>query len=1204
MDKIKLQINGQEVEAAPGKTILEVVREQGIDEIPTLCHSPELKPIGSCFLCVVEIEGRGNLAPSCATKIMPDMKIETRNERVVASRKTALELLLSNHYADCISPCMEGCPANVDAQGYIALAAMGQTQKAVDLIRQANPLPAVCGRVCVRKCEVVCRRDDVDEPVAINNIKRYVTDADDAYNTEPVCKPDTGKSVAIIGSGPAGLTAAYYLGLDGVKPVIYEALEQTGGMLRYGIPEYRLPDEVLDKEVEYICKAGAEIICNTRVGSDISMEELKKKHDALFIAAGAWTGKPMRLDGEHDTDGVVTGADWLPEKADSREEISGTAVIVGGGNTAMDAARTAWRLNAEKVIVVYRRTRAEMPADKMEIVDLLEEGVELMELVAPIGIIKENEKLTALRCQRMVLGEPDDSGRRRPVPQEGSEFDLPCNLLISAIGQNTVLDGLEELDSESIELTSWNTYNTNPETMATNIEGVFAGGDAADDGPTVAIDAIRDGHRAARAITEYLSIDTGWQKPFTVKKSFWSKLTKEDLADVKESPRHEVHLIEVEDRLIDFKEVSDGFEMEDSEHETNRCLSCGCVRFSDCYLRLYGQEYGVDMELYKGQVRKHKVDERHPHITIDPNKCILCQRCIRTCERVLPVPAIGLVNRGFRTEVRPAMDDPLVETNCVACGNCIDSCPTGSLAAKYAFPGFASLHADTVSTHCGFCSIGCELTVNKFSDDRYFTTASGKPGDYICRYGRFGNELFIKQERIIRPEIREEGVYKQTDFSEATAKIVADLNKVKAEHGAESVAVFISPELTNEEFYLAGKIARQGLGTNNIGSLAIASGGNKSGVLDSALGFTASTTDRKCLADADLIICNNTAIEADHLVLGVDIMEAVRKGAKMVVSNSVLDPTDMHLATLTADPMRGRSSIFWNSVLISLDGSDADIEMASAKSGVSTELILKTAELINASKNVVIIHGEDKPHDASPGDMETFSNILVKLNNSNHKANILLPRMLANSAGLEVMGADPAFIAGRIASEGLPGAICNRDLRSLLDDGKIRGAIVIGENPFDNDKTTAWFKNIEFLAAVDWTPTETTRFADVTLPGATYLETEGTRCNFEGRVLQYSVAVKSPAGVTGTETVIEIAKAFGLDIPADLQAEVNEVAISGTGDLAPYYWNTGQQRNWDKTGTEVQVETDGKASSIRPPVTYSQKYRKELREVGEENFRV
>ncbi|MCK4807839.1 MAG: (2Fe-2S)-binding protein, partial [Candidatus Aegiribacteria sp.] len=309
MDKIRVLINGREIEATPGKTILEVVHENELDDIPTLCHSPELDPYGSCFLCVVQVKGRGNLVPSCATRIAPDMEIETRNERIMASRKTALELLLSNHYADCISPCMEGCPAGVDAQGYIALSAMGQYQKAVDLIREKNPLPAICARVCVRKCEDECRRMDIDAPVAINNIKRFVSDSPKAYETVPECAPDTGKTVGIIGSGPAGLTAAWFLGRSGIKPVIYEAKERTGGMLRYGIPEYRLPDDILDREVEYICRTGAEIRCGVRVGKDVTLEELREKHDAVFVGPGAWTGKAMRVEGEFDTEGVVTGAD-------------------------------------------------------------------------------------------------------------------------------------------------------------------------------------------------------------------------------------------------------------------------------------------------------------------------------------------------------------------------------------------------------------------------------------------------------------------------------------------------------------------------------------------------------------------------------------------------------------------------------------------------------------------------------------------------------------------------------------------------------------------------------------------------------------------------------------------------------------------------------------------------------------------------------
>ncbi|HUV35325.1 MAG TPA: FAD-dependent oxidoreductase, partial [Patescibacteria group bacterium] len=474
MEKVKVTINGTEVETAPGTTILDVVAGHNLDDIPTLCHSPELEPYGSCFVCVVEVKGRVNLVPACSTRIAEGMEITTRNDRITASRRTALELLLSNHYADCVSPCMEGCPAGVDAQGYIALSAMGLYREAVDRIREYNPFPAICGRVCVRKCEVVCRRGDVDKPVGINAIKRFVTDAPGVYGGAPQVDPPTGKTVGIVGAGPAGLTAAWFLGRKGHKPVVYEAMERSGGMLRYGIPTYRLPDDVLDREVEYICRAGAEIQYNVRIGENITLDELKKRHDAVFIGAGAWTGKPMRVEGEFDTEGIVSGTDFLQDKADNPAPLSGTVVVVGGGNTAMDAARTSWRLNADKVIILYRRTKAEMPADEMEIEDALEEGIEIMELAAPIGIIKKNGRLKALRCQRMKLGEPDDSGRRRPVPLEGSEFDLPCQLAVAAIGQEPVLDGLTVTTDGDIELTRWKTVVTDSTTMKTNIEGLFA----------------------------------------------------------------------------------------------------------------------------------------------------------------------------------------------------------------------------------------------------------------------------------------------------------------------------------------------------------------------------------------------------------------------------------------------------------------------------------------------------------------------------------------------------------------------------------------------------------------------------------------------------------------------------------------------------------------------------------------------------------
>ncbi|OPL18238.1 MAG: hypothetical protein AVO35_06960 [Candidatus Aegiribacteria sp. MLS_C] len=1220
MEKIRLRINGREIEATPGKTILEVVQENQLDDIPTLCHSPELEPYGSCFLCVVEVKGRNNLVPSCATKISPGMEVETRNERIIASRRTALELLTSNHYADCVSPCMEGCPAGVDVQGYIALAAMGQYRKAVDLIRETNPLPAVCGRVCVRKCEEVCRRKDIDASVAINNIKRFVSDSPEAYATDPQGDPDTGRTVGIIGSGPAGLTAAWFLARSGIKPVIYEMNQRTGGMLRYGIPEYRLPDDVLDREVEYICRAGVEIRCGVKVGRDVSLDELRKRHDAVFIGPGAWTGKAMRVEGEYDTEGVVTGADFLVEKADDPEPVSGTVVVVGGGNTAMDAARTSWRLNADKVIILYRRTRAEMPADPMEIEDCLDEGIEIMELAAPTGIVRKDGRLVALKCQRMKLGDPDASGRRRPIPIEGAEFELPCELAISAIGQDTVLNGLVEAEGEEIELTRWNTYVIDPGTMMTNIEGVFAGGDAADDGPTVAIDAIRDGQKAAAAIRAWLLGEDPAPEPFVVRKDFWEKPGHAEMGDIRESPRHEVHMIDVDERRSSFVEVSTGFEPEDNVHECGRCLSCGCVRFEDCKLRLYAEEYGVDMEHFRGRVRKHRVDDRHPYIVYDPNKCILCARCIRTCARILPIPALGLVNRGFRTEMRPAMNDPLIETSCVSCGNCVDSCPTAALTVKYPFPGRACLESEDVKSHCGFCSLGCEITVKNFGEGRYYITSSGVPGDYLCRYGRFGNELFIRKDRLTGAVWKQGSTYSPVSLRTAYSGIVESLRRIAEEYGPESVGVFVSPELTNEELYLSGRIAREGIGTSNVGSLAIISGAGRSGVLDGSFGFTASTSDRGCLSDADLIICNNTSLESDHLVLAVDVIQAVRDGAKLVVSNSILDSTDQHIAALTVDPIRGRASFFWNAVMqVLIDDGDVDpqglegaddflrdrevtVESAAAKAGVDVSDVYETAELLRYAGKVVFVHSPDRAQDASPDDMEIFADLTLLLRDKGRRVDILLPRLLANSAGLEVTGADPAFLPGRRPSrDGLPGAASSQDLRRMLEVGGLRAALVVGENPLEHDMTGSWFSNVDFLAAMDWTDTETTRFADYTIPGTTYLETPGTRCNFEGRLIDFAGAVMPPSGRSSIEVLQGLASAFGIDPSTE---GLDTLVRDSLGELARFYWNTGQEREWDGRGKLVPVAAEAKAAPLEPPLTHSQEYRQEIRLVGTERYRV
>ena len=306
-----------------------------------------------------------------------------------------------------------------------------------------------------------------------------------AYDEVPDRQALTGKKVAIVGAGPSGLTAAYYLGLWGHDITVYEALPTTRwyASLRNSRIQASQRSARQGNRIHTKSERNPRIELNKRIGKDIDIKKLREENDAIYVAPGAFSSNKMRVKGEEDTPGVVLGVDFLYKKTEDHSPLSGTIVVIGGGNTAMDAARVSWRLKAEKVIVLYRRTKAEMPADPMEIEACIHEGIEIMELAAPVGIVKDEEgKLKALRCTRMVLGEPDASGRRRPIPQEGSEFEVPCDMAISAIGQRPILDGLTDIE-DGVEQTRWQTIITDKVTMKTNIEGIFAGGDAADGRP-------------------------------------------------------------------------------------------------------------------------------------------------------------------------------------------------------------------------------------------------------------------------------------------------------------------------------------------------------------------------------------------------------------------------------------------------------------------------------------------------------------------------------------------------------------------------------------------------------------------------------------------------------------------------------------------------------------------------------------------------
>lgn len=477
------------------------------------------------------------------------------------------------------APCKAACPAHISVQGYVALIADGKYKEALKLIKQENPLPVVCGRVCNHPCESACKRGEVDEPVSIMYLKRFVADLDlnDETKYVPEIKEDKGKKVAVIGAGPAGLSAAYYLAVEGYKVVIFESLPVAGGMLAVGIPEYRLPKNVLNAEIDTIKEMGVEIRLNTKVGEDISFDELRKEYDAVFIGTGAHISSKLNIPGEDEYEGVVHGIDFLRRVALGEKVFLGDRVaVIGGGNVAMDAVRTALRTGSKEAFVLYRRTRAEMPAAAEEIEEALHEGVKIEFLVAPTKVIGEGGKVTGVECIRMQLGEPDESGRRRPVPIEGSEFVIGCDALIPAIGQACDLSFIKE--ESGVAINKWNNIEVDRVTFATSLEGVFAGGDNVT-GPLTVIEAINAGKEAAKSINRYLQgEDIALGRARNWKEGIADR---GDVSDVPKARRPKMPELDPAERKTHFKEVVLGYTEEQAVAEAERCLNCGIC--SECY---------------------------------------------------------------------------------------------------------------------------------------------------------------------------------------------------------------------------------------------------------------------------------------------------------------------------------------------------------------------------------------------------------------------------------------------------------------------------------------------------------------------------------------------------------------------------------------------------------------------------------------------
>ncbi len=568
---------------------------------------------------------------------------------------------------DCVklapAPCQMTCPAGIDVPTYLALIGQGKDAEAVAVIRRDNPLPWVCGLVCTRPCEFMCVRSRIDTPIAIKTLKAFAAERAMSVGSyvNPVPEPSNGHKVCVIGAGPGGLSAAYYLALKGYQVRVIEALPMAGGMLMVGIPRYRLPREVIDREVALIESLGVEFCYNTRFGSDVTLDQLRQEgFEAFFFAIGAHSAYKLGIPGEDDFPQVIDAISLLKRVALGERHKPGESVIViGGGNVAIDAARTCLRLGCQSVTIAYRRTRVEMPADVEEVEQAEEEGVHFAFLTIPKQVIGKEGKVTGLECVRAQLIQRPGSKRKSPVPILGGEFIMSADTIVAAIGQRVDYEALERI--KGLEWTRRDTIKVNTATMATSQEGIFAAGDAVT-GPATVIEAIGGGKRAALAIDRYLQgIPQPELPPVPVRRGRiqWAEIPASTKMVLK---RPEMPLLTIDRRRTTFQQVELGFSENQVREEARRCLRCDICRRCGRCVEVCRDHMGIDaLEL-------GYMDFEHPSETDfrrTEEKCIACGACAANC----PNEAMRIIDRGDE-RILSLCGTILNRQKLVRCSNC------------------------------------------------------------------------------------------------------------------------------------------------------------------------------------------------------------------------------------------------------------------------------------------------------------------------------------------------------------------------------------------------------------------------------------------------------------------------------------------------------------------------------------------------------
>ena len=1080
---MNISIDGKRIKARNGETILDVASRMGIF-IPTLCHDEKLEPYSSCFLCAVKVKGSAHLKPSCSTVVTDGMKITTGDEEILATRRLCLELLLSHHCGECLPPCRLACPAGCDARGYINLILAGRYDEALRLIMETVPLPATIGRICPHPCEDECRRYIVDEPVSICALKRFAADRC-SPDKLPRKKRSTGKRVAIIGSGPAGLSAAYFLSLEGHKATIFETRGKPGGMLRYGIPEYRLPKDVLDREIETITRLGVRIECGISVGKGNAIPELLSRgFNAVLIAVGAQLNRRMGIDGE-ELDGVFDGIDFLAGVASGKQpQLGRTVFVVGGGNTATDAARTALRLGAKDVSIVYRRSREEMPASAAEVMATEEEGVDLRFLTLPVKIARSNGRLE-VTCSRMALGEPDASGRRKPIPIPGSEYQAACDSVIMAIGQ--IVD-TSVLKGSGLEPTPKGRIGAGDDTLETTREGVFSAGDCVT-GPDIAISAIAAGRRAAYSIDTYMRTGRASTLPalFSPARRRKEEIEPSEYADVEKMERVSAPVMPVKERVPGFSEVENVFEEDAALREAHRCLDCGCEEINDCEIRDLSNICNVAINRFGSPRKQYTVDDRHPHIERDPDKCIKCARCIRVCLDVQGIGALGYVGRGFDMQVAPPFGLPLQDTDCESCGQCITACPTGALTEKPVLPRALSVLAEKTDTTCAQCGAGCRITVH--TSGFRICKVTPKNNSNLCEKGKFKFGYLTDERRIIFPMAKRGKRLARVNWPEAAEMFREGIRGITGKR----IAVFISARSTNEEAYTAQRLARTAMKTNNIYP---SSGRHFSKRFYTRLTPFISPHNIEDIAVSDAIVLVNPAAVTHNEVAALPIIRAVRNGAPLLILGSKKTKLDRFA---------------WKKLPLNPDQPEAYLN--------------EIKSLIRPARKPIIVYNRDCVAGAAIISLHTFA--------KKNSVRLVSLTTEINEQGLLDAGVSPYLLPGQIPVRnraarkklekkwkgGIPAwqGMEYREVITEMERGGIEVVVFLGSHHDKGRELRNALRGVKFVAVQALIPSPLTRIAGVVIPAASWVETKGTLTRYDGKILRLRQALPPLCGYSNLE---------------------------------------------------------------------------------------